>query len=36
MQCCGVAVGKGKEVRGWRQKAKKQMTNDKVQMPNEN
>jgi len=29
MQCCGAAVGKGKEVRGWRQKEKYQMSNDK-------
>jgi hypothetical protein len=32
LQCCGVAVGRGKEVRGWRQKEKYQMTNEKCQM----
>jgi hypothetical protein len=34
MQCCGAAVGKGKEVRGWRQKAECEMANDQWEMPN--
>ena len=28
LQCCSVAVGKGKEVKGWRQKEKCQVIND--------
>jgi hypothetical protein len=34
MQCCGAAVGKGKEVRDWRQKAECEMANDQWEMPN--
>jgi hypothetical protein len=26
LQCCGAAVGKGKEARGWRRKEKNQMS----------
>jgi hypothetical protein len=34
LQCCGAAVGKWKEVGGWRQKEKFQMSKFKIQMSN--